>query len=146
MTIDGLIAYLDEIQSGLRRANDKAVRMAALDTTAKVVKRIFMDGLLPNSRRSYTNERYKEKRKKRGFETSYVNLTFEGTLQKDFANSVTPIKEGVYAAGVKNKANVGKVDGANDRYDNPFSLTQDEAKSYQEVHKKELLRYVRTGS
>lgn len=146
ITIDQLISDLDRQISGFAAANDKAVRMAALDTTAKVVKRVFMDGLLPNSKRRYQSESYKKLRAKRGFETSFVNLTFEGTLMKDFANSVTQQKEGVYVAGVKNRANVGKVDGAIDRYDNPFRLTDEEKASYAKVHQAELIRYVRAGN
>lgn len=132
--LEGDAAQLDAI-------NDKAVRIAALDTNAKVVKRVFNDGNIP-SKRQYKSESYKKKRAKRGFQTAYVNLTFEGTLVKDFANSITKVGPAKYVSGVKNRANVGKVDGANDRYNNPFNLTDAEKQNFTDIHKKEFISWL----
>lgn len=141
MKMQDWIKKLEGDLSKLNEVNDKAVRIAALDTNAKVVKRVFNDGNIP-SKRQYKSESYKKKRAKRGFQTAFVNLTFEGTLQKDFANSITKIGQAKYAAGVKNRANVGKVDGANDRYNNPFSLTSEEKANFVDIHKKEMISWL----
>lgn len=141
MNINDWIRKLEGDAAKLDAINDKAVRMAALDTNAKVVKRVFVDGNIP-TKRQYKSESYKKKRAQRGFQTAYVNLTFEGSLVKDFSNSITRIGQAKYVAGVKNRANVGKVDGANDRYNKPFQLTESEKQNFSDIHKKEFISWL----
>jgi hypothetical protein len=137
--------FTDKLQAQIReisQANDRAVRLAALSTNALVSKRIYEQGGLKDSQRSYKSKSYVKKRAARGFETGFVNLTFEGTLKSDTENSVTQKERGVYQAGIKNAANLGKLEGANERYGNPFTLTADEAKAYQEAVKFEMKRFI----
>ncbi len=142
MTAQQFTAKLQAQIRELSQANDKAVRLAALSTNALVSKRIYEMGGLKDSKRSYKSKSYVKKRASRGFETGFVNLTFEGTLKSDTENSVTQKEKGVYQAGIKNAANLGKLEGANDRYGNPFTLTSVEAKAYQESVKFEMKRFI----
>lgn len=137
--------FADKLQKQIRelsQANDRAVRLAALTANALVSKRIYEEGGLKERQREYKSKSYKVKRAKRGFETSFVNLTFEGTLKKDTENSVTQKERGVYQAGIKNSANLAKLEAANERYDNPYTLTSEEAKAYQESVKFEMKRFI----
>lgn len=142
MTADQFSAQLKRSIGGLNEAADKAVRMGALSTNALVSKRVYEDGFLSSQKREYKSKQYKAKRQKRGFETAFVNLTFEGTLKKDTENSVTQIKKGTYAAGIKNAANSDKLDSINRRYEKPYSLINKEAKAFTEVVNFEMKRYI----
>lgn len=142
MTTDQFTLKLQAQMRELSQANDRAVRLAALSTNALVSKRIYEEGGLKETKRKYKSKAYVKKRNVRGFETAFVNLTFEGTLKSDTENSVTQKERGTYQAGIKNAANLGKLEGANKRYGNPYTLTAEEAKAYQEAVKFEMKRFI----
>lgn len=69
---------------------------------------------------------YKSFKKTIGRQSNFVNLNLTGLLQRDFTNSLQKSGEH-WISGVKNKANVGKVEGAEDKYKNIFKLSKKES-------------------
>jgi hypothetical protein len=111
------------------------------------LERLFEKGIKGNNRQigQYKSEEYKKQRKKRGRQTSFVDLKFTNELQQDFGNSITPTKTG-FITGVKKKGksksgatNGQKVDFLKDRYgDELWKITPKETKQYQSRMKKAI--------
>jgi len=59
---------------------------------------------------------YKAFRANQGRRTDRVNLNLEGDLFKDFAGSLIRVAPGQYISGLRNRANVGKYQGAIKKY------------------------------
>lgn len=75
-----------ELKLGALNNADKLLRQAAFDTVALVTDRVQQDGLKTNNSpiKSFYSLRYGQKRRKRGLQTQYVDLTFSGDMLDDF--------------------------------------------------------------
>lgn len=82
---------------------------------------------------------YKSFRTAIGRQTAFIDLKLSGLLSKDFSNSLQKSGQ-VWISGVKNKANVGKVEGAEDRYNNIFKLSKKERSELKRIASAEALR------
>ena len=92
-----------------------------------------------NSHKTGFFDSYKSFRQKIGRQTAFVDLKLSGQLQKDFTNSLQK-SSGYWISGVKNKANVGKVEGAEDKYKNIFKLTKKESSEIKRIASAEALK------
>lgn len=82
---------------------------------------------------------YKAFRQAISRETSFVNLRLNENLKFDFTNSLT-LNGNVYQSGVKKKENVGKVDGATDKYGvETWQISPSEISIYKQCVKLKLL-------
>lgn len=105
-------------------------------TKGKEGKSKFKNG---NSHKTGFFKSYKEFRSKIGRQISFVDLKLSGQLQKDYSNSLQRSGTG-WVSGLKNKANVGKVEGAEDKYGSIFNLTNKEKKELRRILKEETLK------
>lgn len=107
-------------------------RIAALTVFAVHKPRIFEQGLAGDGSGigQYVDGPYKEKRRKRGRETTFVNLEMFGSMKKDY--QVT--KSGLVAYGFSNTREAEKADANEIRYGKEiFVLTDSEAALYTET-------------
>lgn len=73
--------------SDLERFN-RPLQLAAYSTAAAISERVFTDGFNKEGRQfQYKSEWYKQKREKRGFETRFIDWTYEGDLKSDYENA-----------------------------------------------------------
>lgn len=65
---------------------DKILRQAAFDTVALVTDRVQQDGLKANNSpiQSFYSAKYGQRRRRKGLQTQYVDLTFSGDMLDDF--------------------------------------------------------------
>lgn len=102
------ISNLEEIVQGLElsieglKDSDKLLRQAAFDSVALISDRVQQDGLKANETpiQSFYSVGYAKKRRKKGLQTRYVDLTFSGDLMADFV----PAPEGKdFVAGFRSE-------------------------------------------
>ncbi len=108
---------------------EKWQRAAALTVFAQHKPRIFEKGLASDGSKigSYEDGAYKDKRQKRGRETSFVNLEMTGSMKKDYQ----PTKSGIVGYGFSNTTESAKADYNEDRYEKAiFALTEQERELY----------------
>jgi len=117
MTVDQYIALLRTQTESVKRAYFLAVS----STHAQVSQRIFEKGDL-GGKKKYKSAGYKVKREKRGRQTGFVDLKFEGFMQNDFTNSLLKISDFKYQTGFKNAQNSRKADRHIKRYGDFFVL------------------------
>lgn len=84
---------------------------------------------------------YKAFRSAIGRQVSKVNLRLSEALKIDFQTSLQRSGED-YISGIKNDTNVGKAEGAIDRYGDIFHYTISEKKYYYSELKKDLLNFL----
>ncbi len=108
---------------------EKWQRAAALTVFAQHKPRIFEKGIAADGSKigSYEDGVYKDKRAKRGRETSFVNLEMTGSMKKDYQ----PTKSGIVGYGFSNTTEAAKADYNEDRYEKAiFALTEQERELY----------------
>ena len=107
-------------------------------TKGKTGKTKFKNG---NIHKTGFFKSYKDFRSAQGRQTGFVNLNLSGILFRDFAASLTRVNANQYQTGLKNKANIGKLEGNEDRFgNNIFKLTKSEKKELVKIITKERLR------
>lgn len=75
---------------------------------------------------------YKDFRQNQGRQTGTVDLRLTGLMFRDFAASI--VREGNrWIVGFKNKENIGKYQGAQEKYGEVFKFTEAERKKFREV-------------
>lgn len=84
-------------------------------TKGKNGKSKFKDG---TSHKTGYFDSYKDFRAKIKRETGFVNLRLFGLLYSDFLSSLQKENSGKWISGLKRKTNIGKLEGAEDRYGN----------------------------
>ena len=111
--------------------------------TGKTGKTIFASTGKPH-KTTYVKS-YKGLRQTLGFNVSFVDLQYTGTLRNDFFNSKTEgvatptkISDTEYQVKLKNKTNPAKVEGLQDKYGKIFDLTKTERKRFFEFLDKEF--------
>jgi len=104
---------------------DKLFRVAAFDSVALISDRVQQDGLKTNETpiKSFYSVGYAKKRKKKGLQTQFIDLTFSGDMMGDFVPA--PIIGG-WAAGFRGGKSSEKADWNEDRFGTIFNLSTDE--------------------
>lgn len=120
---------LDELNRGI------VLRIAADTAQAFQVTRIFEDGKnSQNSKLGSYSDSYIKVRKKKGRETSFVNLRFSGNLQLDYSNGDKTTKIGkTQVSQVKRNRNVELIPQLEKRYGKIFALTAKEQQKFVET-------------
>lgn len=105
---------------------DKLLRQAAFDTVALVTDRVQQDGLKANNTpiKSFYSVAYGKKRRRKGLQTQYVDLTFTGDMLDDFLPA--PLGN-VFVVGFKSEKQ-GQIASFNEeRYGLVFNLSSTES-------------------
>lgn len=128
----------------LRRDPAIVLRPAADSVHADQVKRIFEDGEdLQGKMGKYKSEKYKEFRRKKGRETSFVNLRLTGGLMRDYANGNKTRKQGKsLIASAKRTRNGELIRKFQEKYNRPFDLTEGEEQEFRRIAQQEFIRYM----
>lgn len=112
-----------------------------LPTTGKHGQKIFTTGKKKGQAHKTTYySSYKDFRSRQGRESSFVNLVLFGNLQSDFSNSLQEVNANKWIAGTKREENTNKMNGAEKKYGEIFSLTKEENELFQETAREEFLR------
>ena len=131
--------YIEKLQRSLSGI-EKGFAVAVSTTHTQQVRRIFENGekadgskignYVTGGNPYYTKGKkyasYADYRKARGRQTGFVDLKLEGILQSDYRSSLAAEGPYKWVTGLKNAANIGKAEGAEDRYGDIFSLSQSE--------------------
>jgi hypothetical protein len=129
---DDLIQNIEEEQT-----NESLARAAALSVFAVHKPRIFEEGRNAEDKQigEYVDGYYKEKRRKMGRETGFVNLSMTEAMKKDYQVS----DSGTVGYGFSNQVQSDKADYNEERYGAIiFGLTEKEAELYVELFAKNL--------
>lgn len=115
------------------------MRPIVQDAHAEHVKQIFTEGEDSSGKKEkYKPGSYKSLREKRGRQTNFVDLVFEGDLFRDYANSLIRLN-GAWVTGTKRVLNSLKIDGMIDLYgEEKFKLQQDSINKYKERIRKKI--------
>lgn len=98
-------------------------------TKGKTGKTVFKNGR--KHKTGYFTS-YKAFRQNQGRQTGTVDLRLSGIMFRDFAASI--VRQGnIWVVGFKNKENVGKFEGAQEKYGEVFKFTEAERKKFREV-------------
>jgi hypothetical protein len=134
---------------------DRPLALAASTTHADYVNRIFVSGktsaggdIVPKkrtkgARQGAYSRSYAKRRQKRGRQTSFVNLVFEGLLFQNISNSLT--RQGdMWVTGTTRKEETDKVTNLIGLYGRGvFLLSQAERKKALDVAKKEYFKIMK---
>ncbi len=105
---------------------DKVLRTAAVDTVALISDRVQQDGLKTNGTpiKSFYSAGYGAKRRKLGFQTQYVDLTFTGDMMADY--TVVPDGQDSFVAGFRSEKSAQKAEYNEQRFGTVFEASKNE--------------------
>lgn len=130
---DKLDARLLELEKG------DFLRPIIQDTHAEHVKQLFRDGENKNGGKDkYVEGSYKKLRQKKGRQTAFVDMNFEGDLFSDFASSLQRLGK-VWVTGTKRPFNSDKINGMIKLYgEDKFKLKDETVKEFIQKVKKRV--------
>jgi len=128
------------------KAFNRPFQLAVYSTVALVSKRVFTDGRNKEGNQfQYKSKWYKQKREKRGFETAFVNWTYEGELKSDYENypkgqGATALKVSVneYESALVRQIDVDKYSGLSKRFGEFLEVNDEEERKFYEINELEL--------
>lgn len=129
----------------LRRDPSIVLRPAADSAHADQVARIFEEGQKTDGTKigDYASQEYVALRRRKGRETSFINLRLSGNLMKDYANGNKTRKKGrKLVASVKRQRNARLIEKNEDRFGDIFSLTTGERATFLRIARQETIRYL----
>lgn len=142
--------YADQLRKALNDITrfNRPLQLAAYSTAALISQRVFTDGVDKEGKQyQYKSEWYKKERKKRGFETRFIDWTYEADLKSDFENSPkdsdqppTPIRINVneYQSKLVRPENIKKYEGLRVRFGDFLQANKQEEKLFYDTVEKEL--------
>ncbi len=142
----GAAWYNERIQKPLNKllSVNLPLEIAANTIQGDLVKRVFEDGLNSAGAKigNYEPGRYRQLRRAKGREVSFVNLRFTGNLQLDLSNGGKTLSTALFKriSGVKRTRNADIIEGQEKRYGKIFTLTEDERDDYKQIVQLEFTR------
>lgn len=121
--VSGLIVKVNSLNDA-----DKLFRQAALDTVALISDRVQQDGLKTNETpiKSFYSLGYGKKRKKKGLQTQFVDLTFSGDMMGEFLPA--PYNDG-WVVGFRTQKQGDIADFNEQRFGLVFNLSDKESET-----------------
>ena len=132
--------YFEQLEKKIQiLENGDFLRPIVQDTHAEHVKQLFRDGENKfGAKDNYKDGSYKKLREKKGRQTAFVDMNFEGDLFSDFATSLQKL-DGAWVTGTKRPFNSDKISGMIKLYgEDRFMLKQETAKKFIEKVKKRV--------
>lgn len=86
----------------------------------------------------FLEDGYKQLRQIQGYESSFVNLKYEGRLQSSYRSGLRPISKAEYSAGINNQFDAKKVGWMEEKYGKIFHLTKEERELFYKTYQDEL--------